>query len=265
MSINVAIVGAAGRMGNRIIALISHDSELELTAAVEVPSCPLIGTDAGEIAGVGRLDVPISDSFNGKIGVIIDFSSPEALSKSLDEARKRQIPLVIGTTGLKAEHSAAIEQAAAEIPVICAPNFSVGVNLLFKIAEQVAWALGEEYDAEIIEVHHRFKADAPSGTALGLAKAIAKAREVNLEQVANYGRHGRTGERPKDQIGIHAVRAGDVVGDHTVIFSCLGERIELIHRAHTRDAFAQGALRAAKFLVNERPPGKYTMAQVLGL
>ncbi|MBN1807998.1 MAG: 4-hydroxy-tetrahydrodipicolinate reductase [Planctomycetes bacterium] len=264
MSNKVAIVGAAGRMGRRLIDLVNSDAHLQLGAAVEVSSCPLIGQDAGEVASVGRLDIPLSDSFEGHFDAIIDFSSPDALAGTVDEAVSRHIPLVIGVTGLQAEHNAKLEEAASEIPLIWAPNFSVGVNLLFRIAEQVAWALGDDYDAEVIEIHHRFKADAPSGTALGLAKAVAAAREVNLEKVAKYGRHGRTGERNREEIGIHAVRAGDIVGDHTVIFSCLGERVELIHRAHTRDAFAQGALRAAKFLMEDKPPGKYTMAQVLG-
>jgi 4-hydroxy-tetrahydrodipicolinate reductase len=260
----LAIVGAAGRMGKRLVALAKEDHDLDIGAAKEAAECPLIGQDAGTVAGVGELGIKISEGFEGQIDCIMDFSNPQALPETVDEARRRQIPLVVGTTGLKAEHNAMLEQASCEIALIAAPNYSVGVNLLFKIAEQVAWTLGDDYDAEIIEIHHRFKVDAPSGTALGLAKAIASAREVNLEQVAVYGRQGRTGERPREQIGIHAVRAGDVVGEHTVIFSCLGERVELVHRAHTRDAFAQGALRAAKFLMEGKPPGKYTMAQVLG-
>ena len=261
----VAVVGAAGRMGRRLVDLIHADEQLSVGAAVEAPGSEFAGQDAGELAGIGSIDVPVRTSFEGEYEVIADFSCADALPSTIKEARNREIPLVSGTTGLSPEQFALIEEAAAEIPVVWAPNFSAGVNLLFNIVEQVAWALGEDYDAEIVEIHHRFKKDAPSGTAKGLAKAIAKAREVRLEDVAKYGRCGQTGERSKEEIGVHALRAGDVVGDHTVIFSCLGERIELTHRAHTRDAFAAGAVRAVKFLLEGKPPGKYTMAQVLGL
>ncbi|HHN47166.1 MAG TPA: 4-hydroxy-tetrahydrodipicolinate reductase, partial [Planctomycetes bacterium] len=208
MPVLVAVVGAAGRMGRRLVALINADKELELIAAVEAAGCIETGRDVGAVAGIGDVGVPIREDFEGAMGVIIDFSVPEALPRTVAEAVRRRIPLVVGTTGLGPEHNAALEEASAQIPLICAPNFSVGVNLLFKVAEQVAWTLGDEYDVEIVEVHHRYKTDAPSGTALGLAKAVAAAREVHLDKVASFGRHGRTGERPREQIGIHAVRAG---------------------------------------------------------
>lgn len=261
----VAVVGAAGRMGRRLVALITGDDCLSVGMAVEAPGSDFVGQDAGELAGIGSIGVAVQTSFEGEFDAIVDFSQPEALVSIIEEARRRQVPLVSGTTGLTPEHHALLEEAASEIPLIWAPNYSVGVNLLFRMAEQVAWALGEDYDVEIVEIHHRFKKDAPSGTAKGLAKAVAKAREVRLDDVAVYGRSGQTGERKREEIGIHAVRAGDVVGDHTVIFSSLGERIELVHKAHTRDAFVSGAVRALKFLLEDQPPGKYEMSQVLGL
>lgn len=260
----VAVVGAAGRMGRRIVSLLAADETLAVGIAVEATGCQQVGRDAGELAGVGNIGVPVQGGFEGNFEAVIDFSHPAALAATVENARKRQVPLVVGTTGMGPEHHALIEQAAGEIPLIWAPNFSVGVNLLLKLAEQVAWALGDDYDAEIIELHHRFKKDAPSGTALALAKAIARAREVRFEDVAVYGRKGQVGERRRDELGVHAARAGDIVGDHTVLFSSLGERIELVHRAHTRDAFAAGALRALKFLLDDKPPGRYNMQQVLG-
>jgi len=257
-----AVSGACGKMGRRIIALLSEDPELKCAAALERKNHPALGKDAGEIAGCGSLGVTIRDSLAERVDVLLDFSSPEGTAGRLEEALKFGSSLVIGTTGHSAEQKRSIEEAAKKIPILFSPNMSVGVNLLFSLVGQVARTLGADYDVEIVEAHHRFKKDSPSGTALRLAEEIAGALGLNLEDVAIYGRKGILGPRPSSQIGIHAVRAGDIVGEHTVIFSTSGERVELVHRAHTRDTFALGALRGAKFLLG-KPPALYSMRDVL--
>lgn len=264
MAIQIAVNGAAGRMGRRIVALIAEDKELALAAALESAGHPEFGKDAGELAGIGKAGVKVTAAPERPVDVLIDFSVPAATLARLTDCRSRKIPVVVGTTGLAAEHHAAIDAAAKEIAVVQSPNMSVGVNLLFKLAGEVARALGEEYDIEIIEGHHRFKADAPSGTALGLAESICAATERDMKKDLVHGREGMVGARTKREIGMHAFRAGDTVGDHTVIFGALGERIELRHIASTRDTFVRGALRAAKWLAG-RPAGRYTMRNVLGL
>ncbi len=260
--ISVGVNGAAGRMGRRLIALVGEADDLELVCAVEPAGSPALGEDAGEQAGVGTSGVAIAEDFSPGLDVLIDFSSPEGTSSALRFCLVHKKPIVIGTTGFSDEQRAEIDSAAHEIPCLTSPNMSVGVNLLFRLAAEVTRALGPEYDVEIVETHHRFKKDAPSGTALRLAEGVAGARRQVLSEVAVFGRHGRPGERGQGEIGIHAVRAGDVVGEHRVIFSSLGERVELVHRAHTRDCFARGALVAARYLVG-RPAGAYTMADVL--
>ena len=262
MTIAVGVNGAAGRMGRRLIALIAEAEDLKLVAAVEEAKSPALGEDAGEQAGLGRLGLPIAREFPPDLDVVVDFSSPQGTLAALGFCSRHKKPIVIGTTGLGDQERAQVESAAKRIPCLLSPNMSVAVNLLFRLAADVARALGPEYDAEIVETHHRFKKDAPSGTALKLAESIAAERGLTLGEVAVFGREGKPGERRREEIGVHAVRAGDVVGEHTVIFSSLGERLELIHRAHTRDCFAQGALAAARFLVT-RPPGLYSMADVL--
>ena len=269
MPVNVCIAGAAGRMGQRLIALGLEDPELKVAYALESSGHAWIGKDIGTASGLNReIGAPVARSIcpNCGVQVIIDFTTHSSATALAEEAAALGIPIVIGTTGMSADEKARIAEAAKKIPIIHAPNFSVGVNVLFKLATLAARTLGEAYDIEIIEAHHNQKVDAPSGTALGLAEAIVKGLDTNLADVAVYGREGITGKRTKKEIGIHAVRMADVVGEHTAFFAIGGERIELTHKASNRDTFARGALRAAKWLVQEkRAPGFYTMPQVLGL
>ena len=251
-------------MGTRILALALADDAFDVKAAVEADGHEAIGRDAGELIGAARIGVPVESELTSKVDALLDFSCPGGVLKRLNECRKLTVPIIIGTTGLGKEEMQAVESAANVIPCLISANMSLGVNLLAKLVAKAARALGDDYDVEIIEAHHRLKKDAPSGTALLLARAIAEAKKTDLDDVAVYGRCGHTGERPKGVIGIHAVRGGDIVGDHTVLFAGDGERIELAHRAHSRDTFAKGALRAARFLAG-RPPGFYTMDDVLGL
>ena len=269
MPVNVCIAGAAGRMGQRLIALGLEDPEIKVAYALETQGHAWIGKDAGVASGLGRtIGAPVARSIcpNCGVEVVIDFTIHSAATALAEEAADLGIPIVIGTTGMSADEKKRIAAAATKIPIIHAPNFSVGVNVLFKLATLAARTLGEAYDIEIVEAHHNQKADAPSGTALGLAEAITKGLNTTVDEVAVYGREGITGKRTKKEIGIHAVRMADVVGEHTAYFAIGGERIELTHRASSRDTFARGALRAAKWLVREkRAPGFYTMAQVLEL
>ncbi|MCX6338485.1 MAG: 4-hydroxy-tetrahydrodipicolinate reductase [Candidatus Aureabacteria bacterium] len=263
--IKMIVCGACGRMGRRIIACAAEDGEITLAGAIEREGHPCLGRDAGEVAGAGRLGVPVTADLTAAASagdVVVDFSQHEASARNAATASALKKPVVIGTTGLGGREMQAIENASRTVACLVAPNMSLGVNLLFRIAAEVARSLGEEYDVEIVEVHHRFKKDAPSGTAKRLAAAVADALGKDLGELACHGRSGETGERPRGQIGIHAVRQGDVVGEHTVSFASLGERLELVHRAHSRDAFARGALRAAKWIVG-KPPGLYDMANVL--
>ncbi|MCD6406201.1 MAG: 4-hydroxy-tetrahydrodipicolinate reductase [Planctomycetes bacterium] len=259
--LKVAVHGALGRMGRRLVALVAGAGDLELAAAVEAPGTPGIGSPVKGVIPQAPDGVILSEHYTGGADVVIDFSFHTASAALAREVAETRTPLVIGTTGFAAEELRAIDAASQKIALLIAPNMSVGANVLFDIAAETASLLGADFDVEIIEAHHRFKKDAPSGTALEVARRIRDARGLG-EEAFIFGRHGHTGERPPDQIAIHAVRAGDIVGDHTVLFSCLGERLELTHRAHTRDAFALGALRAARFLAG-RPPGKYTYKDVL--
>ena len=249
-------------MGRRLVGLASGEEEMRVVAALEQAGHADLGRDAGDLVGRGPVSVVLKSEWDTAADVLIDFSTPDATMKRLAEAVEKGVAVVIGTTGLSDAQKAEIESASKKIPVLLAPNMSVGVNLLFKLAAQVAAALGDEYDIEIVEAHHRFKKDAPSGTALRLAEEIASATGRDLAKDAVHGREGKNAQRKPGEIGIHAVRAGDIVGDHTVIFSSLGERIELTHRAHTRDTFARGALRAASFLAG-KAPGMYGMEDVL--
>lgn len=263
--IRIAVSGAAGRMGRRLVALTLEDPELELLAALEAHGNSALGQDAAVLAGLGReCGVKLAERLGAKPDCIVDFSAPEGALARLGEAVKLGAALVCGTTGLDVKQKAAFVGAAKKIPLILAPNMSVGANLLFRLTGDAARALGAGYDIEVVEAHHHNKADAPSGTALRLAEAAADARGLSLKEHAVHGRSGRPGARRRDEIGIHAVRAGDIIGEHTVIFAAAGERVELVHRASSRDGFCAGALRAAKFLAG-KPPGSYTMAQVLGL
>lgn len=265
--VKAIVLGAAGRMGSRIISLMGDSGSVSLGAAVEGKGHPAIGADAGETAGVKRLGISITDDLSSVIDqgqVVIDFTAPQSTLAGLDMMIKKDKPLVIGTTGFSSAELERIRKAASRIPCVLSPNMSVGVNVMFKIVAEVARLLGQDYDMEILEAHHRFKKDAPSGTALRLAEILAKATQQRLEEVATYSRKGQAGERKKTEIGIQAIRAGDIVGEHTVIFGGMGERLEITHRAHSRDNFARGAMIAAKWVVHQ-PPGLYEMAHVLGL
>lgn len=258
---NVALHGALGKMGRRLAALIAESGDMRLTCAVEAAGAPGIGTPLKNMAPEAPDGLILTETYNGGADVVIDFSFHTAVPAIVASAAGHGTPIVIGTTALSAGEREAVEEASAKIPVLLAPNMSIGANVLFETAARMAAALGEDFDIEIIEAHHRFKKDAPSGTALEAARRIARARGLS-EKDFIYGRQGDTGARPANEIAIHSVRAGDIVGDHTVVFSCLGERLELVHRAHTRDAFARGALRAARF-VAAQPAGLYAMKDVL--
>jgi 4-hydroxy-tetrahydrodipicolinate reductase len=265
--VKAIVLGAAGRMGARIISLMKDSESVCLGAAVEVKGHPSIGADAGEAAGTQRLGIPIAEDLTSVIDhgqVVIDFTTPQSTLAGLDILTKKGKPLVIGTTGFSSVELERIRKATTKIPCVLSPNMSIGVNVMFKIVGEVANLLGQDYDMEIIEAHHRFKKDAPSGTALRLAEVLAKATQRRLEEVATYARKGQVGERKKSEIGIQTIRAGDIVGEHTVIFGGMGERLEITHRAHSRDNFARGAILAAKWVAHQ-PPGLYEMAHVLGL
>ncbi len=251
----VAIAGAGGRMGRALIEAVLADGDLALAAAFDAPGSPAIGERHGDITVLAAGAEAIA-----RAEVLIDFTRPEGTLAHLAHARA----MVIGTTGFSASQKATVAERARSIPIVMAANFAVGVNAAYKLAEAAARILGEGYDVEIIEAHHRHKVDAPSGTALRLGEVIAKALNRKLSEVARHGREGDTGERPARQIGFHAVRGGDIVGEHTVLFAGPGERLELTVRSQSRMTYASGALRAAKFLKG-RPAGLYDMSDVLGL
>lgn len=259
----IGIHGATGRMGTRLIQLIETDPGLRLAAAVDRPNHPHLGDDAGALAGVGSLGVPLAPTLDpaAALDVVIDFSLPEGTLALAGVCRERSIPLVVGTTGLDPDQRRRVEAAADAIPVLIAANFSKAVNLLMRLSGEAARVLGDAADVEIVERHHHFKKDAPSGTALRLAEVVGRELGVGPERYA-HGRHGVVGDRPRAEIGIHALRTGDNPGEHTVVFGLMGECLELSHRALNRDGFARGALDAARFLAG-KPPGLYTMADLL--
>ena len=264
---NIAIAGAAGRMGRFLIDACTQTEGVRCAAAVEHPASSLLGSDAGEQAGIGRLGVPIVPDLSAvadNFDVLIDFTRPEASLAHLELCRKMGKRMVIGTTGFSDEQKQQISKAAKEIAVMFAPNMSVGVNLCLKLLELAARVLGDGVDIEVIEAHHRHKVDAPSGTALKMGEVIAHALGRDLNQCAVYAREGVTGERPANAIGFATVRAGDIVGEHTVMFADIGERIEITHKAASRMTFAKGAVRAATWLTT-RDAGLYDMQDVLGL
>jgi len=254
-------------MGNRIIACLADTADLRLVAALEAPGHAAIGRDAGELAGLGKTGVSVGTDAAAEIRrdrILIEFSVPEASLAHLKLVARAGARAVIGTTGFSAAQRAEIGDLAKDAAILLSPNMSVATNVAFKLLTMMAKALGDDYDIEITETHHRFKKDAPSGTALRMAEIVAAALGRDLDQVAVFGRHGLPGERTRPEIGILSLRSGDVVGEHTVSFGTLGERLELTHRAHNRDTYARGALRAARFIAG-RPPGLYSMADVLGL
>ncbi len=265
--IKVIVAGAAGRMGCRLVSLVRDSTALVLAGAVEGKGHHAIGEDAGETAGAGRAGVPITDDLSALLDkgeVVIDFSTPEATLQHLRIVAHHRRAMVIGTTGFSAPDLEELKSLARQVPCVFSPNMSVGVNLLYKVIAEMARTLGDDYDIEVIEAHHRLKKDAPSGTALKIAEVLARAVNRDLNQVGVYARKGMIGERPKGEIGIQTIRAGDIVGDHTVLFGGMGERIEVTHRASSRDTFARGALRAARWVVRQ-PPGLYDMMDVLSL
>ena len=262
MSLRIAIHGAAGRMGQRLIALTAADNDLVLAAAIDTAEHPHQGEDAGQVAGVKALGVPISAEIDRKVDVVIDFSVPAAAEKIIETCRRKKIPLILATTGFDEAQIKKIHATAEEIPLLWSPSMSLAVNLTMKLAELAGTALKDsDADVEILERHHRFKEDAPSGTALKFGQIISDAMGQTSHQ---HGREGRPGKRPHNEIGYHAVRTGDNPGEHSIVFGMLGETIELSVRASNRDCYAAGALAAAKFLVGKKP-GLYGMNDVLGL
>jgi 4-hydroxy-tetrahydrodipicolinate reductase len=260
----IGINGALGRMGLRIVQLAHEDQDVTIGAALDAAGHPQQGRDTGEAAGLGNLSVPVRSELPSgtRLDVMIDFSMPEGTMAVLPVCVSRRIPLVVATTGHTAAQKREIEEAAHETALLMAPNMSLAVNVLMNLVGQAARMLRDRgFDVEILERHHRFKKDSPSGTALHLARTI---QEAMGQTQLRHGREGLVGERPPHEIGVHAIRVGDNVGEHTVVFSTLGETLELTHRAHARDCYARGALQAAKFLA-DRPAGRYTMNDVLGL
>ena len=266
MTVRIGITGAAGRLGRLLAeAIAGSDAAEKLTAAIERPESTLLGADMGELLGGDASGVAISSDFAvvaHQIDVLIDFTVPESTLAHAVICAEQGLPMVVGTTGFSDEQAQALAAATAGMPFCQASNFAPGVNLTFKLAEAAAMALGNSVDIEIVEAHHRHKIDAPSGTALSLGEVVAKALGRDLSQAAVYGREGRTGARDRDTIGFSTIRAGDVVGDHTIIFASEGERLEITHRASSRMAFARGALQAACWLVGQSV-GRYDMQDVL--
>jgi 4-hydroxy-tetrahydrodipicolinate reductase len=260
----LVINGAAGRMGKRIVALAYESKQFDIVGAVEYADHPDLGKDVGVLAGIEAMNVELSAAFPDSADVMIDFSLPDAAEVSIDHCAKNTIALVLGTTGLSPAHIARIKEAARKIPIVQATNMSLGMNLLFATVGTVAKALGEAYDIEIVEAHHRFKKDAPSGTALSLAEHICDETGRDYPGTLVHGREGTDTAREKGTIGMHAVRGGDIVGEHSVLYTTLGETVTISHSAHTRDTFVRGALRAADWVTGQTP-GLYNMLDVLGL
>ena len=265
--INVGVIGAGGRMGRMLIEAVQDNPQTTLTAAIERQGSSLVGADAGEVAAVGRLNVQIVDDLQSVINdidVLIDFSLPDATEQNMQVCAANNVAMVIGTTGFNVQQEKVLATASEQVAIVYAGNYSTGVNLSLKLLGMAAKAFGTDADVEIIEAHHKHKIDAPSGTAYMMAEAVAEARGQNLKDVAVYGREGQTGEREAGSIGIHAIRGGEIIGDHTVMFIADGEVVEITHRARARMTFAAGAVRAATWIV-QQPVGQYNMQDVLGL
>ena len=263
----IAITGAAGRMGRALIEACQQTDGLLVTAALEHPDSSLLGSDAGELAGIGKLGVLVGSDLAAVLNdfdVLIDFTRPEPTLANLAACRKAGRCMVIGTTGFSEDQKADIAESAQDIAVVFAPNMSVGVNLCLKLLDTAARVLGDDVDVEVIEAHHRYKVDAPSGTALRMGEVVAGVLGRDIKDCAVYGREGHTGERDRKTIGFETIRAGDIVGDHTVLFAGTGERVEITHKASSRMTFANGAVRAATWLLKQ-DPGLYDMQDVLDL
>lgn len=266
MALGIIVCGVGGRMGGAVIRAAQQSVNIKLVGAIDKPGSPRISKDAGEISGVGNIGISVSEQIASALkpnSVIIDFTNPEASLGYLKAAAKLRIPIVIATTGFDAKQLSAIKRLSQRTPTLLSANTSLGVNVLVALLGKAAKMLGDDYDVEIIEAHHRFKKDAPSGTALALGRSVANALNRDLNKVGINGRKGIVGARSKKEIALLSVRAGDIVGEHTVIFGGIGERLEFIHRAHSRDTFAHGAIRAAQWLALERP-GLYGMQDMLG-
>ncbi len=265
--VRIAIAGAAGRMGRNLVKAAHQNSEASVGAGSERPESSLVGVDVGELCGEGRFDVALVDDLSKAIeefDVIVDFTAPVSTLANIELCKRHGKKLIIGTTGFSEEEKQVIDAASKEMPIVMAPNYSVGVNLVFKLLEKAAKVMGDYCDVEIVEAHHRHKVDAPSGTAIGMGEAIAGAMGNDLNDVAVWSREGITGERTKDEIGFATIRAGDIIGEHTAMFADIGERVEITHKATDRMTFANGAIKAAVWL-NDKPAGFYTMTDVLGL
>ncbi|HJL14053.1 MAG TPA: 4-hydroxy-tetrahydrodipicolinate reductase [Sandaracinaceae bacterium LLY-WYZ-13_1] len=267
MSTRIAVSGATGRMGRAIVRVVAEEAGCELVQAFTHAEDPSLGRDAGEVAGVGTLAVPVA-ALDGDstvdADVLVEFSTPEGAALAADRCDGPRVPLVSGTTGLDDGTLAKLDALAQHVPVVVAPNMSVGVTLLFHLAELATRTLGADFDPEIVEMHHRHKVDAPSGTAVRLAERVAQARELDPKTAVVHGRSGRTGPRPDEEIGVMTLRGGGVIGEHTLHLAGAGERLELTHRAQDRSIFARGAVRAARWVVGKHP-ARYDMADVLGL
>jgi 4-hydroxy-tetrahydrodipicolinate reductase len=265
--IKVVVAGVSGRMGRRILSLLRDEGEIKVVGATERGGHSILGKDVGMVMGLGELKVHVTDRIDEAAAgadAIIDFTTPDSTLSNAEYASNTRKGMVIGTTGFSEEEKGRLEGLAENFPCVLSPNMSIGVNVMFEVAKRIAELLGDGFDIEIIEAHHRHKADSPSGTALRLGEAVAEATRRNFKEVARFERYGRIGERKRDEIGIQTVRGGDIVGEHTVMYCGIGERIELTHRALNRDNFARGAIRALKWIVG-KPPGIYTMKDVLGI
>lgn len=265
--INIGVIGAGGRMGRMLIEAVQDNPQTSLSAAIEREGSSLIGADAGEVAAIERLNIKIVDdlvSVIDDIDVLIDFSLPDATEQNMQTCAEHKVAMVIGTTGFNEQQEQVLTEASKHIPIVYAGNYSTGVNLSLKLLGMAAKAFGNEADVEVIEAHHKHKIDAPSGTAYMMAQAVAEARGQNLKEVAVYGREGQTGAREAGSIGIHAIRGGEIIGDHTVMFIADGEVVEITHRARARMTFAAGAVRATTWVIQQKA-GQYNMQDVLGL
>ena len=266
-AIKVGVIGAGGRMGRMLIEAVNDNTQTTLSAAIERQGSSLVGADAGEVAAIGCLDVQIVDDLQAVISdidVLIDFSLPDATEQNMQICAEHSVAMVIGTTGFNEQQEQVLATASEQIAIVYAGNYSTGVNLSLKLLDMAAKAFGNDADVEVIEAHHKHKIDAPSGTAYMMAEAVAEARGQNLKDVAVYGREGQTGEREAGTIGIHAIRGGEIIGDHTVMFIADGEVVEITHRARARMTFAAGAVRAATWIIQQKA-GQYNMQDVLGL
>ncbi len=266
-SVSISVTGAGGRMGRSLIEAVAEEGSATLVSAIEHGESSYLGVDAGELAGIGRVGVAIGSDMPSALGgadVLIDFTRPAVTLANIEQCRSQGTRMVIGTTGFSDEEKALIEAASEEIAIVFAPNMSVGVNLCFKLLDMAARVMGNEVDIEVVEAHHRHKIDAPSGTALRMGEVVADALGRDLSECAVYGREGNTGERERGTIGFETIRAGDIVGDHTVLFADIGERVEITHKASSRLTFAKGAVRAAGWLMDKQS-GLFDMQDVLGL